>query len=137
MRICLILSIYKKMIVVKNRAIQDNFSMSQFCNFLGLKKGYIEMTEKIYLETFEKCAGSVHFPLLARSSIYCHLLYIYLFKFWWSVFIFLGYFFRCFFFIRWCILTFLARWFFFLIVILILVFLCVFWSSFIIININL
>ena len=45
------------MIVVENRATQDHFPMSRFCNFLGLKKGYIEMTEKIYLETFEKCAG--------------------------------------------------------------------------------
>ena len=50
------------MIVVKNRAIHDHFSMSRFCNTLGLKKGYIEMTENIYLETFEKCAG----PLLTR-----------------------------------------------------------------------
>ena len=25
------------------------------------------MTEKIYLETFEKCAGSVHFPLLVQG----------------------------------------------------------------------
>ena len=36
-------------------------------NFSGLKyikKGYIEMTEKIYLKTFKKCPGSLCFPLL-------------------------------------------------------------------------
>ena len=53
------------MIVVENRVIQDHFSMSRFCNVLGLKKGYIEMTEKIYIKTFEKCARSLTFPLLA------------------------------------------------------------------------
>ena len=37
---------------------------SQFTIFQVLKKGYIEMTEKIYLETFEKCPGSLCFPLL-------------------------------------------------------------------------
>ena len=29
-----------------------------------MKKGYMELTEKIYLDTFEKCPGSVHFSLL-------------------------------------------------------------------------
>ena len=56
------------MIVVGNRAIQDHFSSPQFVIFLVLKmykKGYIEMTKKIYVETFKKCPGSVCFPLLA------------------------------------------------------------------------
>ena len=38
-------------------------------NFSGLKdkkKGYVEMTQKIYLETFEKCPGSLRFPLLTH-----------------------------------------------------------------------
>ena len=55
------------MIVVGNRPTQDPFSKVSIYNFSGLKnikKGYIEMTEKIYLETFEKCPGSVYFPLL-------------------------------------------------------------------------
>ena len=55
------------MIVVGNRPTQDQFSKVSIYNFLGLKnikKGYIEMTEKIYLETFEKCPGLVYFPLL-------------------------------------------------------------------------
>ena len=43
------------MIVVGNRPTQDHFSKVSIYNFSGLKKGYIEMTEKIYLETFEKC----------------------------------------------------------------------------------
>ena len=60
------------MIVVGNRPTQDHFSKVSIYNFSGLKnirKGYIEMTEKIYLATFEKCPGSVCFPLLTRSSI--------------------------------------------------------------------
>ena len=55
------------MIVVGNRPTQDHFSKVSIHNFSGLKKykkGYIEMTEKIYLETFEKCPGSIYFPLL-------------------------------------------------------------------------
>ena len=55
------------MIVVANRPTQDHFSKVLIYNFSGLKKykkGYIEMTEKIYLETFEKCPGLVCFPLL-------------------------------------------------------------------------
>ena len=55
------------MIVVENRPTQDHLSKVSICNFSGLKnikKGYIEMTEKIYLETFDKCPGSVYFPLL-------------------------------------------------------------------------
>ena len=55
------------MIVVGNRPTQDHFSKVSIYNFSGLKnieKGYIEMTKKIYLETFEKCPGSVYFPLL-------------------------------------------------------------------------
>ena len=55
------------MIVVGNRPTQDRFLNSQFLIFQILKnvrKGYVEMKEKIYLETFEKCPGSVCFPLL-------------------------------------------------------------------------
>ena len=58
-----------KMIVVGNRPTQDHFSKVSIHNFSGLKKykkGYIEMIEKNYLETFEKCPGSVYFPLLKR-----------------------------------------------------------------------
>ena len=54
------------MIVVGNRPTQDTSQKSQFIIFQVLKiikKGYIEMTKKIYLETFEKCPGSVYFPL--------------------------------------------------------------------------
>ena len=54
------------MIVVGNRPTQDTSQKSQFIIFQVLKKGYIEMTEKIYLETFEKCPGSVYFPLLMK-----------------------------------------------------------------------
>ena len=56
------------MIVVGNRPTQDHFPKVSIYNFSGLKKcknGYIEMTGKIYLETFEKCPGSVYFPLLS------------------------------------------------------------------------
>ena len=55
------------MIVVGNRPIQDTSQKSQFIIsqvLKNIKKGYIEMTEKIYLETFEKCPGSVYFPQL-------------------------------------------------------------------------
>ena len=55
------------MIVVRNRATQDHFSKVSIDSFLGLKnmkKGYTEMTKKIYLEAFEKCPGLVHFSLL-------------------------------------------------------------------------
>ena len=55
------------MIVVENRPIQDHFSKVSIYNFSGFKKhkkGYIEMTKKIYLEALEKCPGSVYFPLL-------------------------------------------------------------------------
>ena len=55
------------MIVVENAATQDHFSKISIYNFLGpknMKKGYMEMTKKIYLEAFEKCPGSLHFPLL-------------------------------------------------------------------------
>ena len=55
------------MIVVGNRPTQDHFSKVSVYNFSGLKKykkGYIETTEKIYIETFEQCPGSVYFLLL-------------------------------------------------------------------------
>ena len=57
----------KKMIVVGNSATQETSQKSQFKIFQvlkNIKKGYIEMTEKIYLENFEKCPGSLYFPLL-------------------------------------------------------------------------
>ena len=59
------------MIVVGNRPTQDTSQKSQFIIFQvlkNIKKGCIEMTEKIYLETFEKCPGSVYFPLLTRRT---------------------------------------------------------------------
>ena len=61
------------MIVVENRATQDHFSKVSIYNFLGLKnmkKGYIEMTKKNYLETFEKYPGSPCFSLLKRYAKY-------------------------------------------------------------------
>ena len=62
-----------KMIVVGNRPTQDHFSKVSIYNFSGLKKykkGYIEMTEKIYFQTFEKCPGSLFFPLLQLNHEY-------------------------------------------------------------------
>ena len=59
------------MILVRNRPTEDHFSKVSIYNFSGLKiyeKGYIEMTEKIYLEAFEKCPGSVCFPLLTKLA---------------------------------------------------------------------
>ena len=61
-----------KMIVVENRPTQDHFSKVSIYNFSGLKnikKRYIEMTKKIYLETFEKCPRSVCFPLLLKGYL--------------------------------------------------------------------
>ena len=55
------------MIVAGNRATEETSQKSQFKIFhvlKNIKEGYIEMTEKIYLETFEKCPGSLCFPLL-------------------------------------------------------------------------
>ena len=55
------------MIVVGNGVTQETFLKAQFVIFRCqkyVKKGYIEMTKKIYLETFEKCPGSLHFTLL-------------------------------------------------------------------------
>ena len=56
------------MIVVVHRMTQDHFSKVSIYNFSGLKKykkGYIEMTKKIYLDTFDKCPGLVSFSLLS------------------------------------------------------------------------
>ena len=53
-------SIYRKMIVVGNGATQDHFSKVSIYNFSGLKnmkKGYIEMKEKICLETLRSVLG--------------------------------------------------------------------------------
>ena len=55
------------MIVVYNEATQKTFLKSRFVIFRYqkiCKKGYIEKTKKIYLETLKKCAGSLHFTLL-------------------------------------------------------------------------
>ena len=49
-----------------------NFLNSQFVIFRCqkyVKQGYIEMTKKIYLETFKKCAGSLCFTLLTIQGI--------------------------------------------------------------------
>ena len=53
--------------VVGNGATQETFFKVLICNFQVskiCKKGYIEMTKKIYLETLKKCLGSLCFPLL-------------------------------------------------------------------------
>ena len=34
-----------------------------------VKKGYIEMTKKIYLEPLKGCAGLLHFPLLGGTRL--------------------------------------------------------------------
>ena len=55
------------MIVVENAAVQETSLKSRFLTFRCqkcVKKGYIEMTKKFYLETFKKCPGPLHFPLL-------------------------------------------------------------------------
>ena len=54
-----------------NKATQDPFSKVSVYNFSGLKKykkGYIEITKKIYLETFEKCPGSLCCILITASG---------------------------------------------------------------------
>ena len=59
------------MIVVKTDRPRITSQKSQFIIVQALKKykkGYIEITEKIYLETFEKCPGPVCFPLLPSST---------------------------------------------------------------------
>ena len=61
------------MIVVGNRPTQDHFSKVSIYNFLGvknIKKGYIEMRKKVYIETFEMCPGPVYFPLLTHERSY-------------------------------------------------------------------
>ena len=66
-------SIYKKNDSSGKRSDPGNFSKVSIYNFLDLKrykKGCIEMTEKIYLEIFEKCPGSLRFPLLMWSFIF-------------------------------------------------------------------
>ena len=51
-----------------NRPTQDHFpkvSIYNFSDHKKYKKGYIELKEKNYLETFKKCPSiSVYFPLL-------------------------------------------------------------------------
>ena len=55
------------MIVVGKKATQETPNKSEFKILQvlkNIKKRYIEMTEKIYLETSEKCPGSICFSLL-------------------------------------------------------------------------
>ena len=54
-------------LVVRNGATQKTFLKSRFVIFRCqkyVKKGYMEMTKEIYLETLKKCPKSLHFPLL-------------------------------------------------------------------------
>ena len=56
-------------LVVGNGATQETFLKSRFVIFRCqkyVKKEYMEMTKKIYLETLKKCPGLVHFPLLSN-----------------------------------------------------------------------
>ena len=56
-----------KMIIVWNRATQETFLKTRFNIFRSqkyIKKGYVEMTKKIYLEPLKKCPGSLCFTLL-------------------------------------------------------------------------
>ena len=58
-------------LVVKNRATQETFLKARFVIFRCqkyVKKGYIQMTKKNYLETLKKCPGLVYFPLLPMSA---------------------------------------------------------------------
>ena len=60
------------MIVVENKTTQDNFLKAPSVIFRCqkyVKKGYIEMTKKIYLETFKGCTRSLCFPLLIVQEI--------------------------------------------------------------------
>ena len=59
------------MIAVKNRATQGRFLRPQFVIFKCqkyVKKGYMEMIKKTYLETFKKCPGLLCFSLLVIST---------------------------------------------------------------------
>ena len=54
-------------LVVRNGATQKTFLKSRFVIFRCqnyVKKGYMEMTKEIYLQTLKKCPKSLHFPLL-------------------------------------------------------------------------
>ena len=58
-------------LVVVNRPTQKMFLKSRFEIFRcqkDLKKGYIGMRKKNYLEALKKCPESVHFPLLLFSN---------------------------------------------------------------------
>ena len=62
-------SIYRKMIVVGNWATQDHFSKVSINNFSGIKnmkKGYIEITEKITEITEKICLETLR-SVLGRS----------------------------------------------------------------------
>ena len=55
------------MIVVGNGATPSTLLKARFVIFSCqkyVKKGYVEMAKKIYLEPLKKCAGTLHFPLL-------------------------------------------------------------------------
>ena len=61
-------------LVVGNRATQETFLKARFVIFRCqkyVKKEYMEMTKKIYLEPFKKCPGLLYFPLLTISFLAC------------------------------------------------------------------
>ena len=64
-----------------NRATQETFLRAQFVIFSCqrlCKKEYIEMTKKIYLETFKKCSGLPCFPLLSCFYLITNVNWLYL-----------------------------------------------------------
>ena len=83
-----------KMIVVGNGATQRTLLKARFVIFRCqkyVKKRYIEMTKKIYLEPLKGCAGSLHLPLLmcgTRIKTSFILLYIYIYVIQWMYFLF-------------------------------------------------
>ena len=71
-------------LVVRNGATQKTFLKSRFVIFRCqnyVKKGYMEMTKEIYLQTLKKCPKSLHFPLLVLIFL------VYLSKTFYSIFI--------------------------------------------------
>ena len=54
-----------------NGATQETFLKARFVIFRCqkyVKKGYIEMTKKIYLETLKKCPRSLPFPTTVEQN---------------------------------------------------------------------
>ena len=59
-----------KMVVLENGAAQRILLKARSVIFRCqkcVKKGYIEMTKKIYPEPLKGCAGPLYFPLLPRG----------------------------------------------------------------------